>query len=60
VDEFVFKKLGENPWRTEGAQNKEWILMDYVNVVVHIFQKQKRDFYGLEELWGDAIIQEFE
>ncbi|MGB0522331.1 MAG: ribosome silencing factor [Flammeovirgaceae bacterium] len=60
VDEFIFKKFGENPWKVEGTQNKEWILMDYVNVVVHIFQKKKREFYGLEELWGDAIIKEFE
>lgn len=60
VDEVIHKKLGEHPWRSEGSQNREWILMDYVNVVVHVFQKQKREFYGLEELWGDAVIKEFE
>ena len=60
VDEFIYKKLGENPWKVEGIQNREWVLMDYVNVVVHIFRKKEREFYGLEELWGDAIITEFE
>lgn len=60
VDEFIYKQIGENPWRVEGVENREWILMDYIDVVVHIFQKSKREFYGLEELWGDAIIKEFE
>lgn len=60
VDEFIYKQLGENPWRVEGTENREWIVMDYVNVVVHIFQKKKREFYGLEDLWGDAIIKDFE
>lgn len=60
VDELIYKKAGENPWRVEGLENKEWILMDYVNVVVHVFQKKKREFYGLEELWGDAIVKDFE
>lgn len=38
----------------EGYTNKEWILLDYVSVVVHIFKKDKREYYGLEDLWGDA------
>jgi ribosome-associated protein len=54
VDEAVFKKYGENPWHKEGIQNKEWILLDYVNVVVHIFKKDRREFYDIESLWGDA------
>jgi len=50
----------ERPWHREGFQNKEWILLDYVNVVVHIFRNDIRSFYGLEELWGDAIVTEIE
>lgn len=44
----------ENPWHTEGKNNKEWILMDYVSVVAHIFYKETREFFELEELWADA------
>ncbi|MCS6833306.1 MAG: ribosome silencing factor, partial [Flammeovirgaceae bacterium] len=54
VEEYVFKQLGQLPWKKEGLQHKEWILLDYVDVVVHIFQQHRRDFYGIEELWGDA------
>ena len=49
-------KLKEKPWRSEGKDNKQWILIDYINVVAHVFLKEKRDFYGLEDLWGDAKI----
>src|SRR5260221_10118636 len=54
VDEFVYKDLKENPWHAEGKNNKEWMLLDYISVVVHIFKKDRRDFYSLEKLWGDA------
>jgi ribosome-associated protein len=54
VDEEVFRALKENPWHTEGKDNKEWMLLDYINVVAHIFRKERRDFYSLERLWGDA------
>lgn len=54
VEEYVFKHLGEWPWQTEGKANREWVLLDYVDVVAHIFKKERRQFYGLEELWGDA------
>jgi ribosome-associated protein len=54
VEEQVHKHLGEWPWQKEGKANREWILLDYVNVVAHIFRKDRRQFYGLEELWGDA------
>lgn len=60
VEEQVHKNLKENPWKREGQQNKEWILLDYVDVVAHIFNKEKRTFYGLEELWGDAKITRIE
>lgn len=56
VDEEVNKVFNENPWHAEGRENKEWILLDYANVVVHIFRKDKREFYALESLWGDAQI----
>jgi ribosome-associated protein len=58
VDEEVEKKLKENPWHMEGKNNKEWVILDYITVVVHIFKKDKRDFYALEKLWGDAHITE--
>ena len=54
VGEFVYKDLKENPWHSEGKNNKEWMLLDYISVVVHIFKKDRRDFYSLEKLWGDA------
>jgi len=56
VEAEVYKAIGEDPRRIEGQQRREWILMDYFDIVVHIFRKDKRKFYGLEELWGDAEI----
>jgi ribosome-associated protein len=60
IDAEVFKKFQENPWHTEGKNNKEWMLLDYINVVAHVFRKDRRDFYALERLWGDADITEIE
>ena len=54
IEEEVDKIAEESPWRKEGFTNKEWILLDYVSVVAHVFRKDKREFYALEELWGDA------
>ena len=54
VKKKVSKSLKEKPSHTEGEENAEWVLLDYINVVVHIFQKQIRDFYKIEELWGDC------
>ena len=54
VFEAVKKATGLNPHKVEGYQNAEWILMDYFDVVVHIFQKDKRAFYRLDELWSDG------
>jgi ribosome-associated protein len=56
VEEQVYKQTGEDPWHKEGVMNREWILLDFVDVVAHIFKKDRRKFYGLEELWGDADI----
>jgi ribosome-associated protein len=56
VQKVVSKEIKDKPWHVEGETNAEWVLMDYVNVVVHIFQKHVRDFYDIESLWGDAKI----
>jgi len=58
VEEQVYKKTGESPSHKEGRENAEWILLDYFNVVVHIFLREQREFYGLEKLWGDAEIKQ--
>lgn len=60
VEEEVYKALDQDPWRKEGQGNGEWILLDFVDVVVHIFKTDKRQHYGIEDLWGDAIIQEYQ
>lgn len=54
------KKLGERPWHKEGFTNRSWVLLDYVQVVVHVFLKDTRTFYSLEKLWGDAVITSIE
>ena len=56
IQKIVSKSLKDKPWHIEGEMNSEWVLMDYVNVVVHVFQKQIREFYDIESLWGDAKI----
>lgn len=58
IQKVVSKAIHDKPWHIEGQNNSEWILMDYVNVVVHVFQKHVRDFYDIESLWGDAKITE--
>lgn len=60
IDDEVYKALKEDPWHMEGKNNKEWMLLDYINVVAHIFKKEQRSFYSLEKLWGDADIREVE
>jgi ribosome-associated protein len=57
IEEEVYKESQQEPWHKEGQQNKEWILLDYLDVVCHVFQKEKRAFYDLEGFWGDAKIQ---
>jgi len=54
IQKTVSKSIHDKPWHVEGEDNAEWVLMDYVNVVVHVFQKQVREFYDIEGLWGDA------
>ena len=54
IQKTVSKELKEKPFHTEGNDNAEWVLIDYVNIVVHVFQKQIREYYNIEGLWGDA------
>jgi ribosome-associated protein len=56
IEELVYKKMKLEPWHSEGRQNKEWILLDYVDVVANVFKKDSRRFYSLEQLWGDALM----
>ncbi|WGU71361.1 ribosome silencing factor [Capnocytophaga canimorsus] len=60
VQKVVSKDINQKPWHVEGEANAEWILMDYVDVVVHIFQKPLRERYDIEGLWGDAKITQIE
>jgi len=56
IQRTVSKAIQDKPWHVEGSENGEWVLMDYVNVVVHVFQKHIREFYDIEGLWGDAKV----
>jgi ribosome-associated protein len=58
VEDRVKKNVGENPYHFEGKQNMQWVLIDYVNVVVHIMMPEQRKFYKLEEMWSDAPLEE--
>jgi len=57
VEDEVYKVLQQDPIRKEGLDNCEWVILDYFDVVVHIFRTDKREFYGVEDLWGDAEIK---
>jgi ribosome-associated protein len=57
VEDEIFKATKQMPWRKEGLEYGEWIVLDYIDVVVHIFRTDKREFYGVEDLWGDAEIK---
>jgi ribosome-associated protein len=54
IEREVKEKLNVGPFHTEGHENEEWILLDYFDVIVHIFHEEKRTFYQIEELWADA------
>jgi ribosome-associated protein len=56
LEESVVKKTNEKPYRSEGYQNAEWILIDYVNIVAHVFMRETREFYNIEGLWADSEI----
>lgn len=57
IQKTVSKQVKDKPWHIEGENNAEWILMDYSELVVHIFTEESRDFYALEDLWADAKIE---
>jgi ribosome-associated protein len=56
IETFVEKSTDQHVWHKEGQKNKEWILLDYVDVVANVFKKETRSFYNLEQLWGDAKL----
>ena len=56
IEKEVKEQANERPWHREGTQQKEWILLDYVSVVAHVFLRERREFFALEELWGDAVV----
>lgn len=58
VQQKVKEELGENVWKQEGVDARRWVILDYVNVVVHIFSEEKRDYYGIERMWSDANVTE--
>ena len=57
VEYLVKEEIGENPYKHEGKQSLQWVLIDFVNVVVHIMHPDARKFYKLEDMWNDAISQ---
>jgi ribosome-associated protein len=58
IEEEVKKKCGESPYHYEGKENMHWVILDYVNIVVHIMMPEQRKFYKLEEMWSDAGLDE--
>ena len=60
VEQEMKRKCDEYPYRHEGMKNLQWVLIDYVNVVVHVMLSETRKFYKLEEMWSDAVTEEHE
>jgi ribosome-associated protein len=60
IEKKVRNELKERPWHVEGLETATWVLVDYVSVVVHIFQKEYREYYDIDSLWGDAEITKIE
>ncbi|MXV49824.1 ribosome silencing factor [Pedobacter sp. HMF7647] len=60
VEEEIYKALKQEPVHKEGLANADWIILDYIDVVIHVFRTEKRQFYGIEELWGDAEMKYFQ
>ena len=60
IQKTVSKAIKDKPWHVEGSENGEWVLIDYVNVVVHVFQKHISEYYDIEGLWGDAKVTSIE
>ena len=60
VEKVVYEALGEKPMSVQGLRNGEWAILDYFDIIVHVFHQEARVRYALEELWGDALITKFE
>ena len=60
IKKNVSKEIQEKPWHIEGLNTSEWVLLDYSDIVVHVFQEKTREFYRLEDLWGDAEMRTIE
>lgn len=60
VSKETNEKLNEKPWKEEGRETRRWVILDYVNVVVHIFKKELREYYALEKMWNDAKVTNVE
>jgi len=60
VSKATKEQLGEKPWKEEGRETRRWVILDYVNVVVHIFKEELREYYALERMWNDAAVQKIE
>ena len=60
IEENVHKHSKQNPWHREGKENRQWILLDYVDVVAHVFKTDVREYFNIENLWGDAEIEYIE
>lgn len=60
IEETTVKKLKQKPGQKEGQENKEWILLDYFDIIVHVFLEEKRNFFAIENLWGDGEVEEYE
>ncbi|MFD2530834.1 ribosome silencing factor [Gracilimonas halophila] len=56
VEDDMREKIGERAWKKEGLQGRSWVILDFVNIVVHVMSKEKRDFYGIERMWNDAKV----
>jgi ribosome-associated protein len=57
VDEYTKNKLNVSAWHIEGRENSHWVILDFADIVVHIFQTQYRQYYNLEDLWADCKLQ---
>lgn len=60
IEEEVLKVAGEKAWKKEGLQARSWIILDFINIVVHVMSKEKREFYSIEQIWNDARISYIE
>ena len=60
IEQIVKKELNEKPFHKEGIENLTWVLLDYASVIIHVFQKEYREFYNLEDLWGDAPMHKYQ